>query len=604
MSFTRKATYAPAPATSRGQAVQLSGDPKGVNFIYTCGRSVIIRNLANPAIATEYTGHSTQTTVARYSPSGFYIASADISGNVRIWDTINAENILKTETRVFGGRVNDLCWDHESKRIIAVGEGKDKFGHAFAFDTASSVGEISGHSKAINSVSIRQDRPMKAVTASDDLTVNFYNGVPYKFGKSITDHTRFVQAVRFSPNGEFFASAGMDSKVFLYDGKTGDKIAELSSAANSHTGGIFALSWSPDSKHVLTSSADMTAKLWDVGSKSVVNTYAFSGSGVDDQQVGNLWQGEHMISLSLSGDLNYLDKSSSKPLRVVKGHQKGITALEVASDKTLYSGSYDGRVYSWVEGAGSGTSLSGSGHSNQVSAMSADGGKIISVGMDDSVRSIDVSGKSFDGAVLATGSVPKDVAAHGDYAVVATVKDVIVTKSGTKVSSLTTNYTPGSVAISPDGSEVSVGGDDCKVYVYHNSSGTLTQKHVLDSNRGAITALAYSPDGSMLAAGDSDRKVLVYDVKSKSLKLNEWVFHNAKVNCISWSPDGLHAASGSLDTNVEVWSVDNPMKHISIKGAHTESVNGVVWLDNNTIASAGQDAMIKMYLEMLEITIP
>lgn len=31
-----------------------------------------------------------------------------------------------------------------------------RFGHAFLFDSASSVGEISGHSKIINSVSMRQ----------------------------------------------------------------------------------------------------------------------------------------------------------------------------------------------------------------------------------------------------------------------------------------------------------------------------------------------------------------------------------------------------------------------------------------------------------------
>jgi len=30
----------------------------------------------NPAIADIYTEHSVQTTVAKYSPSGFYIASA------------------------------------------------------------------------------------------------------------------------------------------------------------------------------------------------------------------------------------------------------------------------------------------------------------------------------------------------------------------------------------------------------------------------------------------------------------------------------------------------------------------------------------------------
>lgn len=164
------------------------------------------------------------------------------------------------------GRVNDLDWDFESKRIIAVGDGKDKFGHAFLFDTASSVGEISGHSKVVNSVSIRQARPFKAVTCSDDQTVNFYNGVPFKFGKSITDHSRFVQCVRFSPNGDLFVSCGMDGRVLLYDGKTGDKVSELVG----HSGGVFSASWSGDGKFLQTCSADTTVKIWDVAAGSAV----------------------------------------------------------------------------------------------------------------------------------------------------------------------------------------------------------------------------------------------------------------------------------------------------------------------------------------------
>ena len=65
------------------------------------------------------------------------------------------------------GCSNDLAWDGESKRIIAVGDGKEKcvlrpvccvrvgadaciicrFGHAFMMDSGSSTGEIIGHSK-------------------------------------------------------------------------------------------------------------------------------------------------------------------------------------------------------------------------------------------------------------------------------------------------------------------------------------------------------------------------------------------------------------------------------------------------------------------------
>jgi WD40 repeat protein len=49
-----------------------------------------------------------------------------------------------------------------------------------------------------------------------------------------------VQAVRYSPNGSHFASAGFDGKVFLYDGSSADLIGEIGSPA--HKGGVYAVS--------------------------------------------------------------------------------------------------------------------------------------------------------------------------------------------------------------------------------------------------------------------------------------------------------------------------------------------------------------------------
>jgi WD40 repeat protein len=83
----------------------------------------------------------------------------------------------------------------------------------FLFDIGSSAGEISGHSKVVNSVSIRQQRPFRAATGSDDFTVVFYHGTPYKYNLTIKDHTSFVQGVKFSPNGDTLVTVGSDKKV-------------------------------------------------------------------------------------------------------------------------------------------------------------------------------------------------------------------------------------------------------------------------------------------------------------------------------------------------------------------------------------------------------
>jgi WD repeat-containing protein 1 (actin-interacting protein 1) len=89
--------------------------------------------------------------------------------------------ITKYEYKPLSGRISDLAWDGESKRIVVVGEGRDKFGHSFMVDTGSAAGEIGGHSKIVNAVDIRHQRPFRAVTASDDTSIVFSHGKIHDF---------------------------------------------------------------------------------------------------------------------------------------------------------------------------------------------------------------------------------------------------------------------------------------------------------------------------------------------------------------------------------------------------------------------------------------
>ena len=108
-----------------------------------------------------------------------------------------------------------------------------------------------------------------------------------------------------------------------------------------------------------------------------------------EQQVGSLWQGEHILSVSLTGAINYWDRKSARPSRVIVGHQKAITAMDVDDAGCLYTASYDGRVCAWQE-EGIASKIQGSGHSNQVTGITAaaKGGVIYTSGMDDTIRTI------------------------------------------------------------------------------------------------------------------------------------------------------------------------------------------------------------------------
>ena len=45
---------------------------------------------------------------------------------MRVWDCVGEEMNTKGEFHIISGPIKDLAWDGESKRIIAVGDGKER----------------------------------------------------------------------------------------------------------------------------------------------------------------------------------------------------------------------------------------------------------------------------------------------------------------------------------------------------------------------------------------------------------------------------------------------------------------------------------------------
>jgi WD40 repeat protein len=176
--------------------------------------------------------------------------------------------------------------------------------------------------------------------------------------------------VKFAPSGDLFASVGADAAVFLYDGKTGDVVAELKdahqgSAVSSllpnimrrlhhsnalsrwHCVGVLTVKVSLLPQRIARSNyvramQTLSTEVWafsrqsntlgDVETRNVLNTWTL-GSGVEHQQVGNTWAGdEDIVSLSVGGDLNIFDRrSGDRPRKIlyVRMHMLYMSALRV-----------------------------------------------------------------------------------------------------------------------------------------------------------------------------------------------------------------------------------------------------------------------------------
>lgn len=582
MSVEPVALYPPQPSTTRAHSTFISYDKINNRIAYAMGRSIFVKSIDSSS-SFQFTKHTSPTTVAAFSPNGNYIASGDESGQVKIWDLsvygdknpLKDTPIIKGEYQILSGPIKAISWDGDGTRIITVGEGKEKFGHCFSWDSGNSVGEIQGHSDVITAVAIKSQRPFRAATVGNDKALVFYTGPPFKFSKSIRDyHTNIIRDVEFSPDGKYLVSVGSDRLVVIYDGKTGDFITKIEAA---HEGGIFGVAWFDDSAKFATCSSDNTVKIWLADDWKCETTFKVEDTtSVENQLVGLVVAGTQVIALSLNGNLNYFDSS----LTVVKGHQSAITA-SVVVDGVLITGGADGRIFKWTSVVP--TAIKG--HGNYVVDMIYEDGKLFTIGWDDKLKVWDLSsGDLLNEVVL--GSQPKKLVSSSE----------VLFENGLKT------FVDGQVKqekkLSYDASDVDKLADTLLVTNINDSKLEAEGDLKFDAIRGSPSVVRVSPDGKYIALGDSTGKYIVYNADG-SLKTSRWVYHTGKVVDAKWSHDSKFLLSGGLDSSITIYSIDKISRVLQSPLAHQSGISRVEWLElegfNGKISTTGFDGAVKIW---------
>ena len=337
MSLTPGHRLLPCPATVRGQGLHLGYDTKNKNRIcYPSRAGIVVRSLTDPKDSDIYTGYrgTDNTTVAKFSASGYYIACGSKDGRLKIIaDKRNEEGdfIEKYEYEVLSGEIKDIGWDADNQRIAVVGNGKETFTRALLVNSGATVGDLGGHSNPVLSVAIKPTRPYRCVTGSEDFKSNFYHGPPFKLQLSNAEHTNYVNCVRFSSKGDHFCTVGSDKMGCIYDGKTGALAGQFAEEGK-HKGSVYVCSWSPDDKFILTTSADKTAKIWAVGedcNATLAETLSFlDPKDIKNMVVGGQWCESGIVTLSLRGDLHFCEPGKPEPSLTWKGHQDPVYSIQ------------------------------------------------------------------------------------------------------------------------------------------------------------------------------------------------------------------------------------------------------------------------------------
>jgi len=498
--------------------------------------------------------------------------------------------------------VLDLAWSGDSQRLLGCGDGSQVYGKVIMWDSGNSVGEISGHAKKVNSCAFKSSRPFRLVTGGEDNKVNFYEGPPFKYKATVKTHERFVNMVRFSPDGARFFSVSSDMFVAVYDGKDGSLTLEK----KVHGGSIFGAMWSADSSQIVTCSGDGTSKVLDASTLEEVAVLNFKSGDrkktVEEQQVGCLWTAGGILSLSLGGKLAcYEAATDAAPKSVQYGHNKPIQGIALKDGKLLAAsfadgtGTLTGQLLQWDIGEATASSYEGDMHTNMVMAVASTKEGVITCGMDDSV------GFGADGQIttkVPLPSQPKGFACGTDLAAVVTVKDTLVTISVSKKAIVAElpklSFSPTCVAVAANDSLCAVGGEDNVVHVLGADGKEM---YALAQHRDSISACAFSPQCDKLATGCANKEIVIWSMADGSVLIKGLSgYHQARLSTFAWSPDGATLASGGVDGNIIVWdAAEGKVKHKLARAHVSGAVTGILFLDNAKLISSGMDAAIKTW---------
>ena len=655
----------PLPTANRGEPCVLDGHGGRINgdrpvLLYSSGRLVVVRELdgevpppagggAEEAVAKwkggierparvrafVYRGHTAQVTAARFSPSGCYVASADVRGRLRVWSYDNEEHLCRLDlATALAGPIRDISWDFESKRLCLVGEGSKTDASSLCakviqWDTGVSCGELAQHTRTkASSCAFKPNRPMRIATGgADDSRVLFNKGPPFARvvgDQAVAEHEHSrgsVFCVRYSRDGTKLVSVGTDKSVVFYDGKT---MALLHKMTDVHTHSIYMCDWNSDGTRVVTSSADGTVKLIDAGRYEVVHTWtvaadrlaslgqldaasssmaasATSGVGsslspptsprmpMGGMQMGCAFvKGDVPVTISLSGQITLLSASSDTiPAadavhlgadRQLSGHRAAVATFAIdPATQTLYSGDTDGVICAWNLAAARAVGRCRLGGGDEGGADSSlmdrvQGGAITSM-------------VCVDGTIVSCGW--DDKIRHG------TGKDLAMERS-VKLEAQPNAMAKGTHLI-------------CCLTV----KGALVLKDDEIVSDGIISfpynalSVCVSADDATVIVGGEDCKIHIYkvdmsDPSSVVLKEDHVIEngHLKAVHALELSHDGKMLASADV-RDVCVWSVDEGWTPLVAKGRwcfHTQRITCLAWSkDDAVLASGGNDDSIYLW---------
>ena len=145
-----------------------------------------------------------------------------------------------------------------------------------------------------------------------------------------------VVAIDFSKDGKLFATAGgyptEEGEIKVFEVGSWKQVAEVK---NGHSDTVYGLCFSPDAKHLATSSADKFVKVFEIPSGKLVKS--FEGHTHQVLDVGWSADGKYLASAGADETVKVWDYAKGEQSRTINVNSKQLTRLEFIGKTTDFA---------------------------------------------------------------------------------------------------------------------------------------------------------------------------------------------------------------------------------------------------------------------------
>ncbi|MEE2686008.1 MAG: WD40 repeat domain-containing protein [Planctomycetota bacterium] len=572
-------------------------------------------------------GHEAAITRLARNADGTMLASADATGQVRVWDS--KEGALMGTFRAHVGPASGLFFHPTEPQLVTSGmdgmirrwtlplvaprlspagetviavvrlspDGKVAFVgdetslRALNVEDAAVLRTFEGQQGAVASVMLNKDGTLVA-SGNAEGTIRFWKTGDGASQGLIQGHAGPVHAVAFHPTEPRGVSAGADGTIRAWG------MPAEAQALEGHAAPVATVAVSPNGQLYATAGADKTVKTWNAADGALVQTIAVEGAG-EVRSLAFQPDGTQLASGEAGGVIRFATVADGASAGDVVGHATPVTALAYRPDgKQLVSAGADGLVKWWDLPLVAPRTIATL--PVAITSLATDGKNVVLGSADGSIRMMDPATGNQLRALAGHAGAVVTMALHPAGTQVASGQPdgairLFNAADGALVGTMRGHTGPvHAIALHPTLPHLVSGGADGSIRVWQNAPAPT----VTAGTEGEITSHTFSADRQLLAVAamiGGNPTIQVRNAANGQVTAT-FAGHAGIVTSLAISPDKTRLASGSADKTVRLWTIANAAAEPVVLEGHAATVGAVAFAANGTdLFSGAADNSIRQW---------